>query len=164
MDEKKFLEMKYIVDYVKLRELFNLVTFCNVGECRKPIDPAHTVTRTVGAALLRKWRCEAGHCRTWESQSFYQRERAETKPKTEKDIRGQPISHLESSAAIVSTGTTHGTIADWARVSKVQFYSERTHSGIQSTYLVPAAEELWEEVKFSHLRHIGYTNTTVWLT
>ncbi len=146
---RKYKNMKYIVEYEKLDELFDLVT-CNVGRCRAPI--VHSETRTRGIALCKKWICEAGHQRTWESQSFYQRERLETKPRTEKmDIRGQPEGHLESSAAIVSTGATHGTIADWARVSRIQFYTDRTHSKIQGSYLVPAADELWEEVKFCRI-------------
>lgn len=108
---------------------------------------------TSGSLISVLWECEQGQKWQWNSCP---------------DVRGIPSNNLLVSVGTVITGSTYAGISEWAAVLNLQVPHKTTFYAIQSSYLIPAIDEVFKEQQTALLEHLkaGSTekkgNTFIW--
>ncbi|XP_038130549.1 uncharacterized protein LOC119776302 [Cyprinodon tularosa] len=137
-DLRTWDERKWLVDESKLFQLFKTCHQCGTEIIQKNVQIS-------GSRIKRLWECLNQHSDEWSSCP---------------DVRGMPENNLLVAASTLFTGATYTTIADWAGLLNLQIPNNTTYYKIQSSYLIPVIDMVYNEQHkaiMEQLLHKQYT-------
>lgn len=134
-------ERKWIVYENNLDSLFKFCPIC--------LDPITATQKSEhGGMLSVKWDCHSSHCKGGQWKSC-------------PNIRGIPSVNLLTSSAILFTGASETTISRWARMMNLAVLQKSQYFQHQSTYLLPAVEQLYKTQQDALLEEIRSTGQAI---
>ncbi|MES9883740.1 MAG: hypothetical protein ABW185_23050 [Sedimenticola sp.] len=122
---------KYIVFESALKELLQ---FCQV--CGSRAEVRRRQVRGTMVALEGVCKSNSGHVRHWQSQPSH---------------RGMPVGNLLLAASILFSGSSPAKAINMLKFVNIQSFCLRTFYSIQSSYLLPAIDSIWEDEREAQL-------------
>lgn len=117
-------ERKFIVFESELDTLF-----FHCDKCTTTIKPSNIEKKVMGTMLQVTTNCECGHIRIWRSQPM---------------SNTMPLGNLILAGALLFSGSNPCKVVNLMRHAGVQFFSIRTFNYMQTAYVVPAINSVWE--------------------
>ncbi|KAI4791421.1 hypothetical protein KUCAC02_034017, partial [Chaenocephalus aceratus] len=112
--------------------LLKLLAICSVcfATCRVQLK------RVIGSMVVFEQLCAHGHSKVWDSQPCY---------------GTMPAGNLQIASAILFGGNSSVKILNLFRYMNIPAISLRTYSLLQTSYLIPAVENVWKRKQQHHL-------------
>ena len=117
-------ERKFIVFESELDTLF-----FHCDKCTTTIKPSNIEKKVIGTMVQVTTNCECGDIRVWRSQPM---------------SYTMPLGNLILAGAILFSGSNPCKVVNLMRHAGVQFFSIRTFNYMQTAYVVPAINSVWE--------------------
>ncbi|XP_052084466.1 uncharacterized protein LOC127721708 [Mytilus californianus] len=116
-------ERKFIVFETELNDLFR-----ECVECRKTLTSEEIVKKVTGTLIQININCDCGYSKSWKSQPM---------------SNTMPVGNLVLAGAILFSGSNPSKAFNFMNHAGVQFFSLRTYNYMQTAYLVPAVNSVW---------------------